>query len=266
MSFTGQLFMYLLVGVLFISPILRIKYKPIQRKRLWFLKLRRWLGVTSGLVGFSHFLYFLFVYTDSLSHLVNSLFTWWGLLGLILVLLLLPLTLTSNNYSVRKLKTKWKKIHTLTYLLPVLVVLHALTALKGWPIQLYVGWIVLFAALLLWRLKSLRYVTSISLPIILIGLIWSGGNESTRDINSFTNQQVSDGHSPVIRLADIDTSHPDYNTIWWNEAYTSRFNFLPDIKYSERAIAWCAETDAYPISIGEKPLYCSDGRSGTWKE
>lgn len=96
---------------------------------------------------------------------------------------------------------------------------------------------------------------------MIFGAISDGGNKD-ETINTIDTTP----REKRINLDDIDTSHPDYYNIWWKEARNYKFNWLPPINYSERAIAWCKETDAYPISIGEHPLYCSDGRSGTWKE
>ena len=261
MTLSGEIFLYLLVAVLFISPILSIKWKPLQRKRLWLIKLRRYLGIGSGLTALFHFVFWLVFYTSGWEFILNSFKDWYVITGLTALLIILLLTVTSNDYSVRKLKKKWKKIHYLTYLLPALVVLHALLALKGWPIDLYVEWILVFGLLLLWRVSLLRFVIGIVLGAavlaVIFGSISGGGNKVETYSSTETNKD-----RPSFR--SLDTSHPDYYERWWEE--TRKRNFLPHINYSERAIAWCAETGAHPISIDERPLYCSDGRSGVWKE
>lgn len=50
--------------------------------------------------------------------------------GLAAYLTLIPLAATSNNWSVRKLKTRWKALHKLAYLAPMLGVLHYLWLVK----------------------------------------------------------------------------------------------------------------------------------------
>ena len=264
MTLSGMMFLYLLVAILFISPILSIKWKPLQRKRIWLIKLRRWLGVTSGITAFFHFAFWLYAYTSGWQFILNSFKDWYVITGLIALLTILLLTVTSNDYSVRKLKKKWKKLHYLTYALPALVVLHALLALKGWPIDLYLEWIIVFALLLLWRVSLLRFVIGIVLGAAVLAFVFgsiSGIGKNEIEENNTTNI-TTNKERPSLR--SIDTSHPDYYDIWWDTARSR--NFLPNINYSERAIAWCAETGAHPISIDERPLYCSDGRSGTWKE
>ena len=66
----------------------------------------------------------------------------------------------------------------------------------------------------------------------------------------------------TVNFSEIDTSHPDYEKLWWERAW--RFNFLPSIKYSERALKFCE--GSHPVTIGERPLYCADGRKTTFED
>lgn len=52
------------------------------------------------------------------------------IVGFIAWVLLLPLALTSNFYSIRLLKSKWKVLHKLTYLVAILAILHYIWLVK----------------------------------------------------------------------------------------------------------------------------------------
>jgi methionine sulfoxide reductase heme-binding subunit len=62
---------------------------------------------------------------------------------------LLPLAATSNNYSIRKLGAKWRKLHRLTYLAVVLGAVHFIWLVKGFQIEplLYMAAILALLAL-----------------------------------------------------------------------------------------------------------------------
>jgi methionine sulfoxide reductase heme-binding subunit len=53
--------------------------------------------------------------------------------GITILLIFTILVLTSNDWSVKKLKSSWKKIHNLTYLLMFLLIWHILASMaKHW--------------------------------------------------------------------------------------------------------------------------------------
>ena len=52
------------------------------------------------------------------------------LVGFAAFMLAIPLALTSNNASIRRLKTNWKKLHQAVYLIAILVVVHFLLLVK----------------------------------------------------------------------------------------------------------------------------------------
>ena len=79
----------------------------------------------------------------------------YALVGFIAFLLLVPLALTSNKYSMKKLGKNWKKLHTLVYLIAVLAVVHYIWLVKNAYTQpLIFGTIV--AALLIIRLPAVK--------------------------------------------------------------------------------------------------------------
>ncbi|MCA9951362.1 MAG: ferric reductase-like transmembrane domain-containing protein [Anaerolineales bacterium] len=48
----------------------------------------------------------------------------YALVGLVAFLLLIPLAVTSNNYSIKQLKKNWKKLHQLVYIIAILASVH----------------------------------------------------------------------------------------------------------------------------------------------
>lgn len=74
-----------------------------------------------------------------------------GMLGFVL---LIPLAVTSNNWSVRKLGPVWRKIHKLVYIVAVLGALHFVMLVKGFqlePLVYLLLVLVLLAARFKWR-------------------------------------------------------------------------------------------------------------------
>ena len=63
--------------------------------------------------------------------------------------LLLPLAVTSNNLSVRRLGPAWRKLHKLTYPAAVLGAVHYVMLVKGWQVEplIYLAVIVTLLAL-----------------------------------------------------------------------------------------------------------------------
>lgn len=55
-----------------------------------------------------------------------------GMLGFVLMI---PLALTSNNWSVRRLGRVWRRLHKLTYIVAVLGALHFVMLAKGFQIE-----------------------------------------------------------------------------------------------------------------------------------
>ncbi|MCD1624734.1 MAG: protein-methionine-sulfoxide reductase heme-binding subunit MsrQ [Paracoccaceae bacterium] len=70
-------------------------------------------------------------------------------IGMIGFLLMLPLALTSNNLSVRRLGPKWRQLHKLTYIAVLLGAVHFVMLSKGFQIEplLYLVAIVMLLAM-----------------------------------------------------------------------------------------------------------------------
>lgn len=76
-------------------------------------------------------------------------------IGMVAFVLMLPLAITSNNWSVRQLGRKWRSLHKLVYAAAVLGGLHFVMLAKGFQIEplIYLGVILGLLAL---RLPSVR--------------------------------------------------------------------------------------------------------------
>ena len=61
----------------------------------------------------------------------------------------IPLALTSNNWSVRRLGPRWRQLHKLTYMAVLLGAVHFVMLRKGFQIEplLYLGAILILLAL-----------------------------------------------------------------------------------------------------------------------
>ena len=75
------------------------------------------------------------------------------LVGFLAFLLAIPLAVTSNNMSVRRLGTRWKKLHRLVYVLAVLAVVHFLWLVKQ-DLREPLLYALILAVLLGWRIHN----------------------------------------------------------------------------------------------------------------
>ena len=70
-------------------------------------------------------------------------------IGMIGLLAMVPLAVTSNNLSVRRMgATAWTKLHRLTYLAAFAGALHYLILVKAWPIKVIIYFTIVVALLL----------------------------------------------------------------------------------------------------------------------
>ena len=96
-------------------------------------RFRRMLGLYVFFYACCHFLVWFvadhaFDFADMLEDIIDRPYITFGFSAL---MLLIPLALTSNNASLRKLGKSWKKLHRLVYLILVLGVLHYLWLVKA---------------------------------------------------------------------------------------------------------------------------------------
>ena len=153
----GELGLQVLIAVLAITPLRRITGISL-------IKFRRALGLIGFFYIFLHLLVWLVLDVQILDQIVKDIikrpYITIGMAGFVLML---PLAITSNNWSIRKLGPKWRNLHKLTYPALILGGVHFVWLVKGWQLEplIYLGVIVaLLAVRVFWsvapRAKSRR--------------------------------------------------------------------------------------------------------------
>jgi DMSO/TMAO reductase YedYZ heme-binding membrane subunit len=100
----------------------------------WFVPLRRWYGIMFACCGIGDALgaaFFDDFAGNPFAKLVEHTFT---LIGFLMVLLAIPLFITSNNWAQRKLGRYWKRLQRLTYVIWALLFFH-LATLEGFGFE-----------------------------------------------------------------------------------------------------------------------------------
>lgn len=132
----GEAALIVLVVVLAVTPL-----------RKWpglnLMKFRRALGVTAFFLVLAHFLVFAVLDVQSLDRVWTEVVKRpYVTVGMLSFLMLIPLAVTSNNLSLRRIGgAAWRKLHKLTYPAVILAGLHYLWLVKGFQIEpiLYLG-------------------------------------------------------------------------------------------------------------------------------
>ncbi|TMV04766.1 protein-methionine-sulfoxide reductase heme-binding subunit MsrQ [Ruegeria sediminis] len=145
----GKLALQLVVAVLAISPLRRLTGLNLMR-------FRRAIGLLAFFYVCCHLLVWLVLDVQKPAQIwadiVKRPYVTVGMAGF---LLMLPLAVTSNNWSLRKLGPRWRLLHRLTYLAAVLGAVHYVMQAKGFQLEpLIYLWIIL--GLLLLRLPGSR--------------------------------------------------------------------------------------------------------------
>lgn len=125
MSVSGTISVYLLVLSLAITPIsLLIKRWSwgISAGR-WLLVRRRYIGLGSFYYACLHLIHYIRQIND-IEEVFYEVFDFELTIGWFAFVILTALAITSNNASVRLLKTKWKRLHLMVYLGTVLIFAH----------------------------------------------------------------------------------------------------------------------------------------------
>ena len=97
-----------------------------------FIKIRKELGLVTFIYSTVHLLIWLIIenYQD-FENIINELMLLnYIFFGFIAYILLIPLTVTSNNYLKVVLGDNWKKIHMLVYVILFLSIIHYVQSLK----------------------------------------------------------------------------------------------------------------------------------------
>jgi len=124
---TGLWGLYFLLITLSITPLKKFT------GMIWPVSLRRMLGLYAFFYACLHLtVYFWldqsFVLQDIVEDIIKRPYI---TLGLTAWLLLVPLALTSNQFSMRLLKKNWKRLHRLVYIAALLVVVHFIWLVKA---------------------------------------------------------------------------------------------------------------------------------------
>lgn len=147
----GEWALKFLVAGLFITPLLRLA-------RINLVKYRRAIG----LVAFAYVALHLIVYVA-----LDRQFGWWEIwgdivkrpyitIGMAAFLLLLPLAITSNNASVKKLgASAWRNLHKLAYPAVLFGAIHYVLLKKTWHPE-PLAYLAVILALLIWRYYRYR--------------------------------------------------------------------------------------------------------------
>jgi len=126
----GEMALKLMVVGLLVTPL-----------RNWFglnlLKFRRAIGVSAFFLVLAHFLVFAVLDVQSVGRVWEEVIKRpYVTVGMVSFLMMIPLALTSNNLSVRKLgSTAWRKLHKLTYPAAFLGAVHYLWLAKGFQLE-----------------------------------------------------------------------------------------------------------------------------------
>lgn len=144
--------LWLLIAGLCITPLQRLT--PLR-----LIKLRRPIGVVAFFYVLVHFLTWLVLDVQIPSQIVADIIKRpYVTVGMVAMLLLLPLAVTSNNWSIRKLGARWRTVHKLVYPAVLLAGLHMVMQAKGFQLEplVYLAAIAFLVAMRWMPLSSFR--------------------------------------------------------------------------------------------------------------
>lgn len=152
----GEFALKLLIVGLAVKPLLHFT-------RINLVRFRRATGVVTFGYVVAHFLTWFLLDVQLLSQIWADIVKRpYITIGFSAFVIMVPLALTSNNWSVRKLGHFWRVLHRLTYVVAILGALHYLMLVKGFQIEPLVHMAIIFA-LLAARVPQLRRFIQISL-------------------------------------------------------------------------------------------------------
>lgn len=141
----GEAALYTLITGLAITPLRRIL-------GLNFLKFRRAIGLSCFFFVFVHLLTWAVLDVQALDRIwADILKRPYITVGMAAFALLLPLAVTSNDISLRRLGPAWRRLHRLVYPAALLGAVHYVMLVKGWQLK-PLGLLAIVVALLAIRL------------------------------------------------------------------------------------------------------------------
>jgi sulfoxide reductase heme-binding subunit YedZ len=119
-------------GLVFLLITLSMTPIRLLTGQVWQIQLRRMLGLFMFFYASLHiityvWLDFALLWDEMLVDITKHPRI---LVGFAAFLLTIPLAVTSNSYMIKRLKTNWKKLHQLVYVIAILVVVHYLLLVK----------------------------------------------------------------------------------------------------------------------------------------
>jgi sulfoxide reductase heme-binding subunit YedZ len=121
----GELGLQVLLATLAVSPLRRFTGVNL-------IKFRRAMGLIGFFYIFAHLLVWLILDVQIPSEIIKDILKRpYISIGMIAFILMVPLAITSNNWSMRKLRANWRKLHRLSYLIIILGGLHFVMLRKG---------------------------------------------------------------------------------------------------------------------------------------
>jgi sulfoxide reductase heme-binding subunit YedZ len=145
----GELALKLLIVGLAITPLLKLV-------GLNLIKFRRAIGVLTFTYVALHLLVWLVLDVQVLSQIWADIlkrpYITIGMLGFVMMI---PLVITSNNWSVKRLGAGWRRLHQLTYLVAILGGIHFIMIAKGIQLEPLI-YMAVILGLLAYRLPAIR--------------------------------------------------------------------------------------------------------------
>ncbi|QQA42587.1 protein-methionine-sulfoxide reductase heme-binding subunit MsrQ [Pelagovum pacificum] len=128
----GQLAIKLLILGLAVTPLR--KWTGIT-----LLRFRRAIGVSAFFLVLAHFTVWAVLDVQRLAGVWADIVKRpYITIGMAALLLLIPLGVTSNNWSIRKLGRRWRVLHRLVYPAAILAALHYVWLVKGFELEPYI--------------------------------------------------------------------------------------------------------------------------------
>jgi len=145
----GKAGLQMLVLVLLVTPLKRFT-------NINLFKFRRALGLLTFGAILLHLLVWLALDVQILGQIWEDILKRpYITIGMLAFLLMLPLAITSNNYSLRRLGVRWRQLHRLTYLIVLLGCVHYLMLVKGFQLEPFI-YLILAGFLLALRIRPRR--------------------------------------------------------------------------------------------------------------
>ena len=151
----GEIAIQLLIIGLCISPLRRIL-------GLNLIKFRRAIGLLAFFYVVAHLSVWLALDVRFQGVIADIVKRPYITVGMIAFAVMIPLAITSNNWSVRKLGRAWNKLHQLTYLAVILGGVHFVMQTKGFEFEAYAYLAVIFGLVGYRYLPKMRRVGPVS--------------------------------------------------------------------------------------------------------